>query len=154
MRVEKNRVVVFHYTLRLNSGEIFDSTTTQKPVHILVGHHQVITGLENAIMGMQIGQKKDGTIEPQDAYGFINKKLIKIYPREMIPSGIALHIGRTLNAKKKNGQRIKVIVKSYNESEVVLDSNHPGAGETLNFKAKIVDIREATLEELQAGTVH
>jgi FKBP-type peptidyl-prolyl cis-trans isomerase SlyD len=151
MKVEKNKVVLFHFTLRLDSGEVLASTTAHNPMPILVGYHQVIPGLENAIMGMKIGQKKDGTIQSQDAYGFINEKLVKTYPRNMVPQGITLHVGRILSAKKKNGQHVKVVVRAYNESEVVLDANHPVAGKDLNFKTKILDIREATQEELQAG---
>ena len=154
MRVEINKVVTFHYILRLDSGEIFDSTTLRKPVNIIVGHHQVIPGLENAIMGMQIGEKKDGIIEPKDGYGYINDKLVKTYPRKIVPNSIALHIGRIISAKKKNGQLVKVVVKSYDDSEVVLDANHPAAGKKLNYKTKIIHIREATQAELQAGTVN
>ena len=151
MKVEKDKVVTFHYTLRLSSGEIFDATTTNKPVHILVGHHQVIPGLEKAIMGMKEGGKKEGTIKPEDAYGFVKENLIKVYPRQFIPGSIALHIGRIISARKKNGQMVKAVVKSYTESEVVLDVNHPVAGKSLSFLTKIVHIREATQEELLAG---
>jgi len=154
MKVEKNKVVLIHYTLSLDSGEIFASTTAHKPIPILVGYHQVIPGLENAIMGMKIGQKKNGKIQPQDAYGFINEKLVKAYPRTMVPQGITLQVGRILSAKRKNGQHVKVVVRSYNESEVILDANHPVAGKDLNFKTKIVDIREATQEELQTGSAN
>jgi len=154
MQVEKNKVVAFHYTLRLDSGKVFDSTSNRKPLHILVGHHQVIPGLENALMGMKIGDKKNGKIEPKDAYGFINDKLVKAYPRNIIPKHINLKEGRILRGRKKDGQQKKVVVKSYNETEVVLDSNHPLAGKILSFKTKIVHIREATQKELQAGLVN
>lgn len=149
MQVEKNKVVYFYYTLRLDSGELFDSTAARKPLRILVGHHQVIPGLEKAIMGMKVGDKKDGIIEPMDAYGFKKDKLVKAYPRNIIPQNIALYIGRTLGVKKKNGRKLKVVVKSFNETEVVLDSNHPIAGEKLNFRTKIVQIRDATPRELE-----
>ncbi len=154
MAVEKDKVVAFHYSLRLDSGELFDATTTHKPLVILVGHDQVIPGLEKAIMGMKVGDKKDGTIAAQDAYGFINEKLVKAFPRKLIPQSIALYIGRILRVKKKNGQQVNVVVKSYSETEVVLDSNHPLAGKNLNFKTKIVDIRDATPMELQSGSAH
>ncbi|MBN1982991.1 MAG: peptidylprolyl isomerase [Chitinivibrionales bacterium] len=150
MKVEKNKIVSFHYTLRLDSGEIYDSTTADKPKHILVGHDQVIPGMEKAIMGMKIGEKKSGTIEPQDAFGFIDEKLVKAYPLTMVPPNITLHIGQILSAQKKNGQEVTVVVKSHNDTQVVLDANHPIAGERLSYKTKIVDIREATQEELQS----
>ena len=154
MQVEKNKVVVFHYTLRLDSGEIFDSTTVHKPLRILVGYHQVIPGLENALMGMKIGDKKIGTIDPKDGYGLINKNLVKRFPRNRIPDKINLKKGSILRQRKNNGQQVEMVVKSYNETEVVLDSNHPLAGENLSFKTKVVNIREATQEELQAGIVN
>jgi len=154
MKVENNKVVTFHYTLKFDSGEVFDSTTLHNPVNILVGQHQVIPGLEKAIMGMRVGETKDGIIEPRNAYGYFNEKLVKAYPRKFIPSSIALHIGRIIKARKKNGQMVNVVVKSYNETEVVLDLNHPGAGQKVNFKTRIINIREATPEELQSGTVH
>ena len=153
MKVEKNKVVAFHYTLRLDSGKIFDSTTAHKPLYILVGYHQVIPGLENALLGMKIGDIIDGKIEPKDGYGLRRKKLIKSYPRTIIPSNIFLKKGLILSARTKSGQQVKVIVKSFDDNQVVLDSNHPLAGKELNFKAKIIHIREATLNELQAGVV-
>ena len=154
MQVEKNKVVAFYYTLRLDSGKIYDSTADRKPLHILVGYNQVIPGLENALMGMKIGDKKSGTIEPKDAYGFINEKRVKVFPRNIFPRDINLKKGGILRGRTKNGQQVKVMVKSYNETEVVLDSNHPLAGKNLSFKTKIVHIREATQEELQAGKVN
>ena len=154
MQVEKNKVVAFHYTLRLDSGKVFESTAAQNPLHILVGYRQVIPGLENALMGMKIGAKKIGKIKPKDAYGFINEKLIKVYPQNIIPGKINLKKGQLLIRRKKNGRQAKVVVKSYNETEVVLDSNHPLAGKDLSFRTKIVHIREATQKELQAGIVN
>jgi FKBP-type peptidyl-prolyl cis-trans isomerase SlyD len=154
MQVEKNKVVAFYYTLRLDSGKVFDATAVHKPLHILVGYNQVIPGLENALMGMKTGDKKNGKIEPKDGYGLINKKLLKVYPRNTIPKNINLKKGLILRRRKKNGQQVKVVVKSYNETEVVLDSNHPLAGKNLSFRTKIVHIREATQEELQAGIVN
>ena len=153
MQVEKNKVVAFHYTLRSDSGKVFESSAARNPLHILVGYRQVIPGLENALMGMKIGDKKIGKIKPKDAYGFINEKLVKVYPRNTIPRKINLKKGQLLIRRKKNGRQAKVVVKSYNETEVVLDSNHPLAGKDLSFRTKIVHIREATQEELQAGLV-
>jgi FKBP-type peptidyl-prolyl cis-trans isomerase SlyD len=154
MQVEKNKVVAFHYALRTDSGKIFDSTTARKPLLILVGHNQVIPGLENALMGMKIGDKKNGKIEPKDAYGLISEKSVKAYPRKLIPDNISLKEGQVLRGKKKNGQFMKVVVKSYNETKVVLDLNHPLAGKSVSYKIKVVNIREATQEELQAGVIN
>ena len=151
MQVEKNKVVTFHYTLRFDSGEIIDSTTTHKPKNILVGYHQLIPGLEKAIIGMKIGDKKNGKIEPRDGYGLKDENLVKVYPRKIIPKSIDLKKGRILRRKKKDGQQVKAVVKSYNQKEVVLDSNHPFAGKELSYKTKILDIREATQEELKIG---
>ncbi len=151
MYVEKNRVVTLYYTLSLDSGEIIDSTPLQKPLHILVGYHHILPGLENAIIGMKSGDKKSGTIEPKDAYGLVDEKLFKEYPRDLFPVNITLQNGQRLNKLMKNGQQIKVVVKSFNATRVVLDSNHPLAGQELKFKTKIVNIRKATLEELKSG---
>ena len=152
MQVEKNKVVAFHYTLKLDSGKKFRATTAHNPLHILVGYNQVIPGLENALIGMKVGDKKNGKIEPKDGYGLIDKKLVKAYPRNMIPKSIHLKKGLILRLRNKNSQQVKkMVVKSYNETKVILDSNHPLAGKNLSFKTKIVDIREATQEELQAG---
>ncbi len=151
MQVEINKVVAIYYTLSLDSGDIIVTTKAQKPKYILVGYHQIIPGLEKAILELKIGDQKKGTIDPKDAYGPINEKRIRAYPRNTIPNSIDLKIGRILKTRKKNGQHVKSVVKSYNEKEVILDSNHPYTGETLNFKLKIVHIREATREELESG---
>ncbi|HHM24450.1 MAG TPA: peptidylprolyl isomerase [Bacteroidetes bacterium] len=154
MKVEKDKVVSLHYTLTLDSGEVVDSSREREPFTFLVGHGQIIPGLEEALMGMKVGDKKTVKIAPKDAYGERNEELVKSVDRSLIPENIELYEGLILTGQSETGEEIEVTVASFNDKEVVLDMNHPLAGQNLTFEVEIVDIRDATPEELAHGHAH
>lgn len=132
--------VRLHYTGTLNDGSIFDSSQGRDPLEFTVGSGQIIPGLDSAIPGMQVGDQKTVTIECKDAYGPHDPNAQQAVPRAQIPDGIPLEPGTRLQAQTENGQTMSVVVVAVNDNEVVLDANHPLAGQDLTFDIKLVAV--------------
>ena len=116
-----------------------------------MGSGQVISGLENALMGANIGDNVKATVRPEDAYGVYQSDFIQEIPRDQF-QGIDLKVGMTLFGQGEDGQTVQVSVKDLSDTAVMVDYNHPLAGKTLNFDVKVIDVREATeMEILQGG---
>ncbi len=154
MQVEKDKVVAIHYKLTLDSGEVVDSSEDREPLNFLVGHGQIIPGLEKELIGMKIGEKKSVQVDSKEGYGERDEELVQIVDRNQIPDNIELKEGLVLRANKDNGDIVEFTVQSFDEEKVVFDLNHPLAGETLNFDTEIITIRDATDEEISHGHVH
>jgi FKBP-type peptidyl-prolyl cis-trans isomerase SlyD len=152
MIVEKDRVVSIDYTLRDNSGNLIDSSEGSDPLEYLHGNGNIIPGLEKALAGKKAGDKLTCSIAAADAYGERDDSLIfKVNKSEF--EGADIEVGMQFEAHGEEGAQIVTVVGIEGE-EVTIDANHPLAGETLNFDVKIVDVREATSEELEHGHVH
>ena len=152
MIVEKDRVVSIDYNLRDNSGNLIDSSEGSDPLEYLHGNGNIIPGLEKALAGKKAGDKLTCSIAAADAYGERDDSLIfKVNKSEF--EGADIEVGMQFEAHGEEGAQIVTVVGIEGE-EVTIDANHPLAGETLNFDVKIVDVREATSEELEHGHVH
>lgn len=152
MIIEKDRVVSIDYTLRDNSGNLIDSSEGSDPLEYLHGNGNIIPGLEKALAGKKAGDKLTCSIAAADAYGERDDSLIfKVNKSEF--EGADIEVGMQFEAHGEEGAQIVTVVGIEGE-EVTIDANHPLAGETLNFDVKIVDVREATSEELEHGHVH
>ena len=136
--VEKGKVVAVHYTGKLTSGEMFDTSEGRDPLKFQVGSGQIIPGFENAIMGKNVGEKVTVNITADDAYGQVNEEYIVSVPKEQMPGEV--QVGQPLQASAENGQAINVVVKEVHETHVVIDGNHPLAGKDLVFDIEIVEI--------------
>lgn len=136
--VENGKVVSVHYTGKLTTGEVFDSSEGREPLTFQVGSGQIIPGFENAILGKTIGEEISVTIPSSEAYGPIREDLFIKVPKENMPGEVEL--GQSLSAQGDNGQQVNVIVHEINEDHVVIDGNHPLAGEDLMFDIQIVEI--------------
>lgn len=132
--------VKVHYTGRLTSGEQFDSSAGREPLSFTVGAGQMIKGFDDAIPGMEIGEKKTINIKPADAYGEINQEAIIEYPKKNIPSSMQIEEGMQLQLNGGSGQPIPVVVKEIKDELIVLDANHQLAGKELVFDIELVDI--------------
>ena len=154
-KVEKNKVVKFHYTLKdKETGEILDSSQQYgEPLSVLIGANNIIPGLERQMEGMEVGEKKTIEVKAEEAYGAKDENLVQKVPREYF-QGIELQKGMPLQAQTPEGQIINLIVVDFNDKEVIVDMNHPLAGKDLVFDVEIVDVRDATLEELSHGHAH
>jgi len=136
--IQKGNVVAVHYTGKLTDGEVFDSSEGRDPLKFQVGSGQIIPGFENAIIGKQIGDKLTINIKPEDAYGQVREDLIIKVGKEQMPGDV--QVGQSLQAQSDNGQSVNVVVTEVNEDHVVIDGNHPLAGEELLFNIQILEI--------------
>lgn len=132
--------VRIHYTGRLDDGRTFDSSEGREPIEFTLGAGQVIPGFERAILGMQPGETRTFTIPAEEAYGPYRPELVHRVPRAQIPPQVELYEGARLEARDQGGNRIALTVLEVSEEEVVLDANHPLAGEDLTFEVRLVEV--------------
>lgn len=138
--IKEGDTVRIHYTGTLLDGKVFDSSEGRDPLEFAVGSGQIISGLDAALPGMEIGEKKRVEIDCVDAYGPINPGMRQDIPREGIPDDIPLEPGTQLQMQTPDGQALPVTVVEVDEATVTLDANHPLAGQDLVFDIEIVSI--------------
>jgi FKBP-type peptidyl-prolyl cis-trans isomerase SlyD len=151
--VQNNVVVSMEYTLHVDNEEI-DSSKGQDPLQFLVGHGNIISGLEREMMGMKVGETKDVVIPPADAYGEFDEEAFMEVPRSAFPADIPVEEGAELTVKDDTGQARYARIDAIHGDNVTLNFNHPLAGDMLHFNVKVVGLREPTEEELEHGHVH
>jgi FKBP-type peptidyl-prolyl cis-trans isomerase SlyD len=151
--VEKDVVVSMEYTLQVD-GEEIDSSKGQEPLQFLVGHGNIISGLEREMMGMKVGESKDVVIQPADAYGEFDENAFMNVPRVEFPKDMPLEEGLELSVRDDSGQSRYARVDAIEGDNVTLNFNHPLAGDELHFNVKVVGLREPSAEELSHGHVH
>lgn len=138
--VKSGDTVRIHYTGTLADGSTFDSSAGRDPLEFTVGSGQIIPGLDKALPGMTIGEKKKVEIAADEAYGQPNPEAIQKVPREHVPDDIPLEVGGQLQVQTPTGQVMPVTVTEVTEEEVTLDANHPLAGKDLTFDFEVVEI--------------
>ena len=144
-KVKEGDSVSLHYTGTLDDGTVFDSSEGNEPINFTVGASQVIPGFENGVMGMELGESKEIRVLPAQAYGDYYEELVKVVPRDASPPEVKLAIGMTFEMELPTGQAMPVRIIDVDDDEVTLDANHLLAGETLNFKVRVVSINEDKL---------
>jgi|SRR5690606_37832938 peptidylprolyl isomerase len=132
--------VKVHYKGKLTTGEQFDSSEGREPLAFTVGAGQMIKGFDEAIPGMEVGEKKTINIAPENAYGAKNEEAIIEFPKSNIPADIKLEAGMKLQLTNQNGQPIPVTVTEIKDDVIVLDANHELAGKELIFDIELVEI--------------
>jgi len=145
------KVYSIEYTVKNKNGEVIDSNKGQAPLEFIEGQGQIIPGLENAIKDMEVGEEKNVTVKADEAYGERDETAVQSLPKEQF-EGIELKKGMTLYGQSPDGQTVAVTVKDFDDNTVTIDYNHPLAGEDLEFDVKVIDKRDATLEELAGGS--
>lgn len=153
MQIAPNSVVTLHYTLKDNDGKLIDQSDDGSFLY-LHGAMNIIPGLENALTGKQAGDEFSINIPPEEAYGLRNPDRIQAVPKDMFENADDLAIGAQFHAQGPDGAAIVVTVTEINDDNVVVDGNHVLAGMELNFDVKVIDVREATEEEIAHGHVH
>jgi peptidylprolyl isomerase len=141
-------IVSLHYKGTLNDGTIFDSSEGREPLEFEVGSGMVIKGFDDGVMGMVIGEKKDIHIGIEEAYGPANEEMIFKFDKAGIPSDVPLEVGGTLNMHDGQ-QAIPVIIREIAEDHVLMDANHPLAGQELNFALELVSIKDGSNLEVE-----
>lgn len=142
--IKAGDTVAIHYTGTLTDGSTFDSSDGRDPLEFVVGSGQIIPGLDKAMPGMSVGDKKVVEIPCAEAYGEINPANRQAIPREQIPADIPLEVGLTLQMQSPDGQHaMPVTVVELSDDEVTLDANHALAGKDLTFAVEVMSIKAA-----------
>ncbi len=141
MPVKQGDKVEIEYTGKFEDGTVFDSSEKHgKPLEFEVGKGQIIKGFEDAVVGMEVGDEKEITLPPEEAYGNFNPQLQKKVPREQLPKDPEPKPGMMLAIGTPDGRQFPAKIVEVTDSEVTIDLNHPLAGKTLIFKIKVVKI--------------
>jgi peptidylprolyl isomerase len=138
--VKHGDTVDVNYTGKLNNGVVFDTSVDREPLRVRIGGEQVIPGFEQAIIGMSPGESKTITIPADEAYGQHRRELIAVIDRDRFPENLQPEIGREFQVQQPGGELFDVTVVEVSEASVVLDANHPLAGEDLTFDICLVQI--------------
>jgi FKBP-type peptidyl-prolyl cis-trans isomerase SlyD len=151
--IKENTVASVHYrgTLTKN-GEEFDNSEGREPLTFMVGFRQMIPGFEAALMGKTAGEKVKFDLTAEQAYGERDSEAVQVVPLDQLPDGVK--VGDQLAAETPDGHVIPLSVTSVSEESATLDMNHELAGEGLTFEVEVIEVREATEEEVSHGHVH
>lgn len=151
--VKDGQVVSIEYTLHVGD-ELLDSSDQEGPLEFLQGGNNIVPGLERELYGMKIGESKQVTVAPKDAYGEFDPDAFMDVPRADFPTDVPLEDGLELHVTDQDGKDSMAYIDSFTDQSVRLDFNHPLAGAELHFDVKIVGLRSATAEELDHGHAH
>ena len=153
MQVGKNRVVRFHYVLSDADGSVIERSGSDQPLAALWGTGGLIRGVEQALEGKQAGDQIEVSVAPADGYGERRDDLVQRVPKKYFRDGDRLRPGQVTQLQTRQGPRAVTVIK-VGMSVIDVDGNHPLAGRMLNFAIDVVDVREATPEEIAHGHVH
>lgn len=156
MKVSKDTVVVMSYVLKdKETGDVIDKSEFHGgPFAFLVGANNIISGLENRMMGMEEGEKREIEVPSEEAYGKWDENLVQKIPREYFNNIPNLEKGMPIQAQTDDGQIIEMVILDFDDREVTVDMNHPLAGRDLLFEVEVIKVRKATDEEIEHGHVH
>src|SRR5262245_33034346 len=153
MRIAKDSVVAFEYTLKNDAGEVVDESG-KEPLLYMHGHSQIVPGLEAALAGKSAGDHLQVKIEPKDGYGEkTTNKTVRI-SKDEFPDGAQPEIGMAIDAVGPNGKNTVLWVIGKDEDGVEVSLDHPLAGVTLHFDVTVKEVRKATKDELSHGHAH
>lgn len=140
-KAQNGDTVRIHYTGRLSDGSEFDSSAGGDPLEFTIGQNEVIPGFENAVTGMAPGEKKTVTIPCDEAYGPHRDEMTTLVERDQFPAGDTPEIGQQYEmVNQETGQSFVMTVAEIQDDGIVLDANHPLAGEDLTFDIELVAI--------------
>lgn len=153
-KIENGLVVTLQYRLYLANDEFIEESDAEDPLVYLHGYENIIPGLEQAIEGLEVGDEKTVVVSAEDAYGEYDEDGVMDVATEDLPPDLEPEEGMVLQITDKDGEISLAEIVEITDEGIVLDFNHPLAGENLKFEVKILDIREASQEELDHGHVH
>ncbi len=139
-QVKSGDKIKVHYHGRLTSGETFDKSEGRDPLEFEVGSGMVIKGFDDGVTGMAIGEKKTINIPFNEAYGPKNPDMIIDMPKDRFPQDMELEVGMPLAMSDGQGNQHQVVIVEIKEDVVILDANHPLAGQDLIFDLELVEI--------------
>jgi len=139
-QVKQGDKIKVHYHGKLTSGETFDSSAGREPLEFEVGSGMVIKGFDDGVTGMKVGEKKTINIPSDEAYGPVNPDMLMDFPKERFPADMQMELGMQLMMSDPSGQQFPVKINEIKDDVIVLDGNHPLAGEELIFDLELVEI--------------
>ena len=139
-QAKKGDTVKVHYHGKLTNGETFDTSSGREPLEFEVGGGSVIKGFDEGVAGMEVGEKRTINIPVEEAYGPRSEDMLIEFPKDRFPQDMEIEQGMQLMMSNGSGQNIPVIVTEIKDSSVILDANHPLAGEDLIFDIELVEI--------------
>jgi FKBP-type peptidyl-prolyl cis-trans isomerase SlyD len=146
--IEKNVVVTLEYSLEVNGQEI-----DKGPIQYIQGHQNIIKGLEEKVDGMKIGEEKEVLVKAEDGYGAYDPDLEFDVSMDSFPEDFEIKLGQPMRIQDGEGQIFTGVAVALTDDSVKLNLNHPLAGKDLLFKTKVVDLRPATEEEIERGSL-
>jgi FKBP-type peptidyl-prolyl cis-trans isomerase SlyD len=153
MQIDTHKVVTIDYTLTDQTGNVLDQSQGGDFAY-LHGAQNIIPGLETALSGHSPGDELTVNISAEEAYGARDETKVQAVPRELFPAEAEVQVGMQFHAEGPEGRSLMVTVVGVEGEQVTVDGNHPLAGVGLNFDVKVVDVREATAEEIEHGHAH
>lgn len=139
-QIKANDKVKVHYKGKLSNGEVFDSSLEREPLEFQMGQGQLIPGFENGLIDMSINEKKTIVIPSAEAYGEARPELVQEVPNDKLPPEIKPEVGMGLVSTTPEGQEIQLVVKEVKDDAIVVDGNHPLAGQELTFEVEVLAI--------------
>lgn len=140
-KVKENDTVCVHYTGKLTNGEVFDSSMEREPLEIQLGQGLLIPGFEKGLIDMQVDDKKTITIPKEEAYGEVQKELFQEVGKAELPENIKPEVGMGLVARGEDGNERQLRVSEVRDESIIIDANHPLAGQDLIFELELVSIK-------------
>ncbi len=145
--VAKDTIATVHYTGTLPDGEVFDSSRDKDPMTFLVGHKNMIPGFEEELMGASQGETRTFTLPPERAYGERDDDAVQQVSRDQFPENMEIKPGMMMAAQTDQGP-IPFTISEINGDQITIDFNHQMAGKTLTFEVEVIEVRDATPQEL------
>jgi FKBP-type peptidyl-prolyl cis-trans isomerase 2 len=140
-KVNENDTVRVHYTGKLVTGEVFDSSREREPLEVQLGQGALIPGFEKGLIDMEVNETKTITIPMAEAYGEVREELFQEISKEQLPSEITPEVGMGLVARGEDGSERQLRVAEVGETSIIIDSNHPLAGQDLVFDLELIEIK-------------
>ncbi|MFZ9030297.1 MAG: peptidylprolyl isomerase [Bacteroidetes bacterium] len=140
-KVKENDTVRVHYTGKLVTGEVFDSSLEREPLEVTLGEGSLIPGFEKGLIDMVVEEKKTITIPKEEAYGEIRRELFQELGKDQLPEDITPEVGMGLVARGEDGRERQLRVAEVRDTTIVIDANHPLAGQDLVFDLELVEIK-------------
>ncbi|EGV44388.1 peptidylprolyl isomerase [Bizionia argentinensis JUB59] len=139
--VKENDTVQVHYTGKLTSGQVFDSSEDKEPLEFTLGQGMLIPGFEKAVLEMKVNDKKTVVIEKTEAYGDVQQELFHEVKKDQLPEDIKPEVGMGLASKNPDGSEHQFRISAVNNDHIIVDGNHPLAGQDLTFDLELVAIK-------------
>ena len=151
IKVEKDKVILLSYSIYDKKGKLLEARTPDNPVEFLVGHGQILKALERNLLGHTEGFKGDFYFAADEAHGEYKKDLVVTMPRSQFPPEVEIKKGMKFESMGPGGQPIALHILNIEGNSVLVDGNHPLAGEDLRFDVSVIGIRSASKEEVRRG---